>query len=201
MKRMLLITISVLLSRIACAQLIYQNNHLTFNGNQFENSYSTTWRGWAHAWVDGTNLNRYLTFVLSNNDPRIGSGSGKIAFYKSGHGYNSIEVNSVFYSSDERLKSDIQELNGVTSTILSIRPVTYYKHGTYSVTPVSMENSKEYGFIAQEIEKVLPDIVIENDDGIKLVNYTALIPLLTATIQELNERITILEGQIEQLSK
>ena len=201
MKRIIFMAICVLLSMACKAQLIYQNNHLRFNGEQFDNSYSTTWTGWAHAWVDGSSSNRYLTFVMSNNDPRIGSGSGKIAFYRNGYGYNSIEVSNVYNSSDVTLKSNIKALNNATATVMQLRPVTYTMNRGTSSVPTTLTNNKEYGFVAQEVETVIPDIVIEDDEGLKLVNYTAIIPLLTAVIQEQNERIAILEAKVEEMSK
>ncbi|MBE6333591.1 MAG: tail fiber domain-containing protein [Bacteroidales bacterium] len=180
MKKTILIAICVLLSGVCKAQLVYQNNHLTFNGTQFNNSYSTTWTGWAHAWVDGTNSNRYLTFVMSNEDPRIGSGSGNIAFYSNTEGYHKIQVGEVYNASDINFKSNIQSLDNATATVMQLRPVTY------NLNPANARSaeSKNFGFIAQEVENVLPTIVIEDD----------------ATIQELTERVAQLELQLSELS-
>lgn len=201
MKKIVFIATCVLLSFTCKAQLVYQNNYLTFNGTQYDNSYSTTWTGWAHAWVNSTNPDRHLTFVMSNTDPRISSGSGKIAFYRSGYGYNSIEVKNVYNASDISLKSNVQTLNNLTSTIMKLRPVSYNMDLNRTNSNVHLKESKEYGFVAQEIEMIIPEIVIEDDEGLKLVNYTAIIPLLTAVIQEQNERITVLEKKVEELSK
>ena len=49
------------------------------------------------------------------------------------------------------------------------------------------------GFIAQEIETILPDLVKEGLDNYKSVNYTSLIPYLVKHIQNLENRILILE--------
>ena len=57
-------------------------------------------------------------------------------------------------------------------------------------------NPKEIGFISQEVEQILPDIVAIDEDGQKLLNYTAIIPILTAAIQELNARVEALEQQL-----
>ena len=58
------------------------------------------------------------------------------------------------------------------------------------------------GLIAQEVEKVLPEIVITRENGIKAVNYEGVIPLLVeaikeqqSTIENLKDRINKLEGQ------
>ena len=49
--------------------------------------------------------------------------------------------------------------------------------------------------------QVLPDIVSETDDGTLAVNYIALIPILTTSIQELRAKIEELEAKIEELQK
>ena len=57
------------------------------------------------------------------------------------------------------------------------------------------------GFIAQEVEAVLPQLVSENDDGIKSVNYLGLIPLL---VNALNDQMSVTDEQalrIEMLTE
>ena len=47
----------------------------------------------------------------------------------------------------------------------------------------------------------MPEIVVEDDEGLKLVNYMAIIPILTAVIQEQNKRIADLEKKVDELAK
>lgn len=201
MKKFIFIAICVLLSGVCRAQLIYQNAALTFAGPRHNGTYMTTWHGWAHAWVDVENSNRFLTFELSNLDPRIASGSGNIAFFDLAHGYHTIQVGNIFNASDVSLKSNIKSLNSATSTVMQLRPVTYTMNRGVQGNSIGSVNSKDYGFVAQEVERVLPEIVMEDEEGLKLVNYSAIIPILTATIQELNERIASLEAKVNELSK
>jgi len=70
-----------------------------------------------------------------------------------------------------------------------------------------MKNT-HYGFVAQEVQKVLPNIVYENQDGYLSVNYIELIPLLIQSAKEfqienkeLKDRIESLELQIKELSQ
>lgn len=55
--------------------------------------------------------------------------------------------------------------------------------------------------MAQDLENLFPGVVAMTDEGDKLVNYSALIPILTAAIQELTERIAIMEEQIQRLQQ
>jgi hypothetical protein len=49
--------------------------------------------------------------------------------------------------------------------------------------------NKHYGLIAQELQKIYPTLVTENQDGYLAVNYIEIIPLLVRSIQELNAKV------------
>lgn len=53
---------------------------------------------------------------------------------------------------------------------------------------------KHFGFVAQELQKVYPDLVYENDNGNLAVNYTELIPVLVQAIKDLNAKVEMLSG-------
>ncbi|MGL5582782.1 MAG: hypothetical protein ACRDCE_17700, partial [Cetobacterium sp.] len=59
----------------------------------------------------------------------------------------------------------------------------------------------ETGFIAQEVEKYLPDAVGENSDGLKHLKPYALIAHLTNAIQEQQKQINKLTKQVNKLRK
>ena len=83
--------------------------------------------------------------------------------------------------SDIRYKKDVQSLAHSLAKILAIRGVTYKwidedKYG----------NQTQIGVIAQEIEKIVPEVVTTGGDGVKRVKYTDLIPLVIEAMQEQN---------------
>jgi hypothetical protein len=82
-----------------------------------------------------------------------------------------------------RLKTNIVGLNNSLNVINKLNPVSYKKKDSITSTQY---NQEEMGFIAQEIQKVLPMVVKEGADKDKIlsVNYISLIPLLTKAIQE-----------------
>jgi hypothetical protein len=53
----------------------------------------------------------------------------------------------------------------------------------------------EYGFIAQDVKDLFPELVEENEEGTLAVNYTGLIPVLLEAIKDLQEKIEQLEQQ------
>ena len=51
-----------------------------------------------------------------------------------------------------------------------------------------------YGLDAEQLEEVFPDLVYENEDGSKSINYVEMVPILVQAINELKEEITELRG-------
>lgn len=110
--------------------------------------------------------------------------------------------------SDRRLKTEIQSPPGRLDQVLQLQPAQY--RFTEDM-PYSLPGGIHYGFIAQEVEQVFPDLVhnitLPIDPGIenkssegtatyKAVNYTELIPILTAALQELNAKVNALEEKV-----
>jgi hypothetical protein len=60
---------------------------------------------------------------------------------------------------------------------------------------------KQIGFLAQELEQVLPDAVFteQSPDAIKSVDYISLIGVLTRAMQEQQQRIETLEALVQEL--
>ena len=56
-----------------------------------------------------------------------------------------------------------------------------------------------YGFIAQDVEKIMPWLVSKNSEGYCWVNYMAIIPILTAVVQQQQQQIEILNNDIRLL--
>jgi hypothetical protein len=98
--------------------------------------------------------------------------------------WDRLEVNGTFVNnSDARVKNNIkaitrEEINNVNKLI----PASYAMNSD----PM---NAKQYGFIAQDVEKVYPNLVSESSGGIKNLNYNSFIPLLTANIQDIRKNI------------
>ena len=90
--------------------------------------------------------------------------------------------------SDVSLKENIESINLETANkVLQLTPRQYNlkdsKHDSNG------NKKKRFGFIAQEMEEVYPELVITNPDGTKGINYVELIPLLVKKIQLLEEEI------------
>jgi hypothetical protein len=51
------------------------------------------------------------------------------------------------------------------------------------------------GFIAQEVQTVIPELVVSSDDKLS-VNYTGIIPILTKAVQELKAEVDALKREL-----
>ena len=102
--------------------------------------------------------------------------------------------------SDMRLKKNIKPINTMLGTIMQLEPKSYQMKNDNN------PNSLSFGLIAQEVEKVLPEIVTifngDDGDGIKdlrMVSYTELIPILIKAVQEQQILINDLTNRIQTI--
>jgi hypothetical protein len=97
-------------------------------------------------------------------------------------------------TSDLRLKTNISSLSSAMNTLNLLIPVSYDKK--VSLTD-SVYSKQEFGFIAQEVQKVLPQLVTEGKDKDHLLSldYISIIPLLTKAMQE--QDVVIKNTQLE----
>lgn len=100
--------------------------------------------------------------------------------------------------SDLRLKENISYLTSSIDIIDKLNPISFeWKN---------RKDGKHFGLIAQETEKIIPEIVIEkqipqifgDEEVYKLIRYAELIPHLIGSIKELNEKIKYLEDKLKE---
>ena len=110
-----------------------------------------------------------------------------------------VNCTSVSESSDESLKEDINDLSESLDLLEQLRPVSYYMKAD---TALGLENrTKNFGFIAQEVEEIIPELVVERSDGKKGIYYTKLIPLLVDAIKSQQKEIEDQKTQISGLDE
>ena len=102
-----------------------------------------------------------------------------------------------FYSSDERLKDNVVKIGDPLMKLSELRGVEFDWNDNKEV----FAGEHSYGVIAQEVEKVLPEIVTERGDGYKAVKYELIVPLLIESIKELHKKVEHIEKNCECLDK
>lgn len=126
--------------------------------------------------------------------------------------FNLIYTHTLYYNnlvdwSDERLKENIRPLESSLDKIRQLNGVAYnMKKEFYHISDpeilakVMQKDSNDFGFLAQEAEKVIPEIVsIDPGSAMYSVNYVKLIPVLVEAIKEQQTQIEELQARIEEL--
>jgi Chaperone of endosialidase/Head domain of trimeric autotransporter adhesin len=127
-------------------------------------------------------------------------GLRKIKFWAEGGATFAGVVNAAAFNvtSDARFKTHIQQLQNPLQLLQQLRGVSYY-FDTQQFPDRAFSKQLQYGFLAQEVEQVLPQAVHTGSDGYKSVNYTAIIPLLTESIKALQKEVETLQQTIKTL--
>ena len=112
---------------------------------------------------------------------------------------------TAYYSSDERLKENVAVIQNPLEKLLSIRGVNFDWTEDYINSRGGEDGyfvrKQDIGVIAQEIEKVLPEVVAKKDDGYKAVRYEKIVPLLIEAIKEQQSQIEELKELVKRLAK
>lgn len=103
-------------------------------------------------------------------------------------------------TSDERFKTDIRTITGGLDLIRKLRGVTFFWQPEFLRT-ANAPNIRNFGFIAQEVEKVLPELVFTGPDGTKSVAYANIVPALVEATKEQQTKIETQQQQIEALQR
>ena len=96
-----------------------------------------------------------------------------------------------YASSDERLKDNIKPIENPLEVISQISGNTF----DWNSEKQNIYNGKDYGVIAQEIQKVMPELVNTRDSGYLAVKYDKIVPLLIESIKELKREIEELKSK------
>lgn len=111
---------------------------------------------------------------------------------------------NIVNTSDARLKEKVDPINNGIDTIMKFRPVSFYWTKEYN----SSLTNQQFGFIAQDVEKFMPELVIpgsydevKKQEGNRSLNYIGIIPFLTKAIQEQQEIIETQQKRIDDLEE
>lgn len=195
------------------AQIVYSNGKLNINNPRDEYFYHLNINTWAGLyWTVKSNRN-FFQLDISPNNPRLAGTGDKIVFYNTQtHTYNAIEVADVYNYSDERAKANIQSLTSGLDAIMELNPVSYNWKRSNEATKASLSGDSlftatgpadevlRYGFLAQDVEKIIPNAVKTDDDGHKMVNYNTILTVLVQAVKELQVIVEEQSRRIEELT-
>lgn len=125
----------------------------------------------------------------------------------------------LYVQSDERYKEDIEPMENVLSTLEGLEPVSYRlkshcRNEMQSMTgnPKEMEvlnnyyraleqECERYGFLAQNVKEIYPELVHTDMNGYMSVDYIGLIPILVQAINELRAELAEVKGEKQDESE
>ncbi len=156
--------------------------------------------------VFDTDTNMALT-LDSNQNAEFGghiTGSGNISGSSTSH-LTMAQVSSsgdvvadgdviAYNSSDIRLKDNIEVIKGSLDKIDGIRGVEFDWND--KSPGWAQERGHDIGVIAQEVQKVVPEIVVERKNGYLGVDYKRLVPLLIESVKELRQEVNDLKKKV-----
>jgi chromosomal replication initiation ATPase DnaA len=107
---------------------------------------------------------------------------------------NLTATGDVIAYSDERLKTNIETITGALDKVMSLRGVSYNRIDTE-------DKSRKIGVIAQETEKILPELITVSSDGILGVSYGNMSGVFIEAFKEQQKQIEELKSIVNNITK
>jgi hypothetical protein len=149
---------------------------IEFKTNCASSSTSPTRGGFL--WTTGVGS---VMAITNTGNVGIGATSPSEKLYVTGNIYATGNITAY---SDERIKENINVVPNALDAVDAIRGVTYTRTDT---------KEDSVGVIAQEVEALFPELITENNEGMKSVNYNGLIGVLFAAVKELSAEVKLLK--------
>jgi len=143
----------------------------------------------------GTNATAWLHFDaadIAGDQGRVGIGTN--APLASLHVAGNIVASHTAQTSDRRFKRDIEDFTGALDVVKAMRGVSY-NFRSEEFPNERFDDANHLGFIAQELQEILPNAVFEREDGFLTVDYSSVTPVLAEAVEELAKRVETLEAE------
>ena len=130
-------------------------------------------------------------FVIGNGTSGSLSDAFKVMFNGDATVSNDLTVSGdVNVSSDARLKANIASLGSTIAKLLLIDGKSY---------TMKKDGKQKIGLLAQDVQKVFPELVTKDDNEMLAVNYQGLVPVLINALKEQDDKISRLENLVKKL--
>jgi len=165
---------------IAASQVTEISNLTAAEGAQLENIGATTISAtqWGYLGEMNQSVTNTSNVTFGNINGGTGTFTGDVIAYS---------------SSDEKLKDNIELISNPIAKIKSLKGVTWTWNDNADELQKSLPN---VGVIAQDVERVLPQLVTDRDNGFKAVDYAKLTGLLIEAIKEQQKEIETLKSRL-----
>jgi hypothetical protein len=137
------------------------------------------------------------TIQLMNGNVGIGTAAPTQKLHVVG---NICYTGAIAACSDFRYKTNINPIHNSLAKLMLLQGVNYYWK-TSEYTNMDFSDRKQLGFIAQDLEKIFPEMVFTDDKGYKSIDYSRLTPVLVETIKEQQKEIEEVFTRLNDLEK
>ena len=136
-----------------------------------------------------------LTLSAHNTSFRSYDGSNMIESARLVHDKLTVVGDVIAYGtpSDKRLKENVKPIESALDKAMKLQGVTFDWKESDSILDIK----EDIGFIAQDVKKVLPELVRENKDGMLSMRHQGIAPILLEAIKELKAEIEDLKKKIK----
>ncbi len=139
-------------------------------------------------WAQISNVNRATTKSWVVCDA-----TGTHNFFVQGDGY--VRSRGTILTSDARFKSNIEDLS-IHNKLFLLQGKSYMFNQFQGLAYNPSDSKTEYGFVAQDVQKIFPDLVFSDEKGYLGINYTAFIPMLVEVVKEQQIKINQLDSLV-----
>jgi hypothetical protein len=137
------------------------------------------------------------TVQIGNSNTTVGIGGAADGAY-SLRVYGNLRTNAINETSDQRFKKDVQTVDNALDKALALRGVNYYWN-QQAFPDLNFDSTKQLGVIAQEVEKVVPEVVRTDAKGFKSVEYSKITAILIEALKAQQKMIEELKQDVKKL--
>jgi hypothetical protein len=193
MKRLFILIALFAIAVSAKAQLKLSNTgNLSTRGAFFVDAYNVV------NWDKAIYAKVYTQYACSYNLWNASSRYNKDVFFVCGEGYL-WTLKGGYFGSDIRLKKNTMPIEKALEKVLNLNGVQFQYIEGVEEEGIADSEGFRLGFIAQEVEKIFPEVVKDMPDGTKAMSYTDLTAVLVEAVKEQQKEIEILREKVKYL--
>lgn len=135
--------------------------------------------------------------IDQNNVATLGASTDRLLFWTDSSGYNNLYGTRFYNLSDSSVLDNIQPISHGINTVMKLKSYSFsYNEDKEDINQLNdKKDINSFGFLANEVELFLPEIV-DNEMEVKMIDYSAIIPILTEAIKEQQTQIEALQSTV-----
>ena len=172
-----------------------------FRGNQSSFRFQTTGNGGGDAWKFIINQTAFGDIFVFTMDGRLGIRTDPHSNYLLDVNGGDVRVGGNVLANNVSIPSDLQFKKNIVPIPSALEKIQKIKGVYFKWKDITKDEDIHVGVIAQDVEKVFPELVVADSEGMKAVAYANLVAPLIEAVKEQQTQIKELQQEIEKLKK